>query len=203
MSDEKFCVYKHIFPNGKIYIGITCQSANRRWRDNGNGYKGQSLMFNAIIRYGWDNVLHEIIFDNISKIEAEQAEIDLIEKYKSNKRKHGYNITKGGEYSSGYKLSEKTKAKMSLSRFGKNNPNYGKKMSDEQKKKLSLAHMGKYSDKARTASKKAAIKRMGEKAYNAKKVLQYDKENNFIKEYGSMADAKKATGISVQQIWCC
>ena len=33
--------------NGKIYIGQTCQEPERRWM-NGEGYKTQSLFYNAI-----------------------------------------------------------------------------------------------------------------------------------------------------------
>ena len=35
---NNYCVYVHIVPNGKMYIGITGQKAEYRW-DNGNGYK--------------------------------------------------------------------------------------------------------------------------------------------------------------------
>lgn len=37
---NNYTVYKHTFPNGKIYIGITKQAPSKRWR-NGTGYSGQ------------------------------------------------------------------------------------------------------------------------------------------------------------------
>lgn len=51
---KEWCVYCHTFPNGKRYIGITCD-AESRWRD-GNGYKKQKKIWRAINKYGWENV---------------------------------------------------------------------------------------------------------------------------------------------------
>lgn len=31
-----YCIYKHTFPNNKIYIGITAQNPARRWANGGN-----------------------------------------------------------------------------------------------------------------------------------------------------------------------
>lgn len=45
-----YFVYKHTFPNGKIYIGITDQKPERRWR-NGIGYRRQPYVYNAIKKY--------------------------------------------------------------------------------------------------------------------------------------------------------
>ena len=39
MTEHKYAVYMHIFPNKKKYIGITGQKPKERWRVNGNGYK--------------------------------------------------------------------------------------------------------------------------------------------------------------------
>ena len=36
-SNKKFCVYEHVFPNGKRYIGITSKKPEARW-ENGSGY---------------------------------------------------------------------------------------------------------------------------------------------------------------------
>ena len=96
MENKKYCVYKHIFPNNKVYIGVTCQKPEYRW-DNGNGYTNtQRKIYNAIKKYGWENVKHEILFENLTKEEAEQKEIELIDKYNSTNDNYGYNIEKGG-----------------------------------------------------------------------------------------------------------
>lgn len=92
---ENFSVYKHTLPNKKIYIGITSKKPIYRW-NNGKGYKNQSLFYRAILKYGWDNIKHEILFTGLSEREACEKEIELIAKYKSNDRKFGYNISNGG-----------------------------------------------------------------------------------------------------------
>ncbi len=92
-----YLVYKHTnLINNKVYIGITQQNTEKRWQ-KGRGYKRQPHFRDAIKKYGWDNFKHEILFDNLSKEQAIEKEIELIAKYKSNNRKYGYNISKGGE----------------------------------------------------------------------------------------------------------
>ena len=66
-------VYKHTFPNGEVYIGKTRLRPEDRWL-NGWGYKNCPLMFNAILYYGWSNVKHEIIADNLTDEEANALE---------------------------------------------------------------------------------------------------------------------------------
>lgn len=90
-----YSVYKHTFPNNKVYIGTTCQDPEIRW-NNGMGYVGQRHMIKAIIEYGWDNIKHEILLKDLTKEEAEQKEIELISYYKSNQKEHGYNMQNGG-----------------------------------------------------------------------------------------------------------
>ena len=91
-KNAKYLVYVHIFPNNKKYIGITSQTTQRRWR-NGKGYKSQKMLTRAINKYGWDNIEHIVLFKNLTQEEAEQKEIELIDKYKTNIRKYGYNIS--------------------------------------------------------------------------------------------------------------
>lgn len=74
------CVYKHTFPNGAVYIGKTDANPEDRWL-NGWGYKNCPLMFNAIIKFGWDNVNHEILYDNLTKEEATKIEIVQIREH--------------------------------------------------------------------------------------------------------------------------
>ena len=118
-------VYVHTFPNNKKYFGITCRDdPNIRWQ-NGKGYgkDGQPVMYNAIQKYGWDNVKHEILFSGLSKKEAESKERELIALYKTNCKRYGclygYNMTDGGEGTLGHKVSKESKKKMSEVKIGK------------------------------------------------------------------------------------
>ena len=90
-----YYIYKHTAPNGKVYIGITSKSPSQRW-NNGKGYAAQ-LFGKAVEKYGWENIRHEILFDSLTKEEAEVKEIELIAFYKSNQREYGYNVSSGGE----------------------------------------------------------------------------------------------------------
>jgi predicted GIY-YIG superfamily endonuclease len=109
---NNYKVYQHINKiNGKMYIGITKQEFERRW-ENGYGYKDNDYFYNAIKKYGWNNFKHNKLYTGLTKEEAQQKEIELIGKYKSNNRKFGYNISKGGET-----CSENFKK-----RIGKDNP---------------------------------------------------------------------------------
>ena len=127
--NNNYIVYKHTFPNNKVYIGITSQKLHRRFK-GGKGYKNynkktQNKVYNAINKYGWECIKHEILYSNLTKQEAELKEIALIKKYKSNDSHFGYNIENGGNTVG--KLSEETKKKIGDANRGRNNGNYNKK----------------------------------------------------------------------------
>lgn len=134
MEDEKkWTVYVHENKiNGKRYVGITCQKPEDRWK-NGGGYRGQ-FFYKAIMKYGWDNFKHELVSSSLTKDDAENLEIDLIKKLKSNNRKYGYNISNGGN--SNGKHTHETRKKISLS-------NKGKMITEETRTRLILSHKGK------------------------------------------------------------
>ena len=91
-------VYKHTFPNGKIYIGITGLDTKRRWQ-NGKGYKYNEQMYNDICKYGWDNITHEVLCECATREEAERIECALIKKYGSTSPDVGYNIAPYAKFS--------------------------------------------------------------------------------------------------------
>ena len=141
---NNYKIYIHIFPNDKVYIGITSQNPKRRW-NNGKGYRNNKYMTNAILKYGWDNIKHEILFDNLTKEQAEQKEIELIAEFNSNNKKYGYNILEGGNASNGL-TDEALKRMANTTKALWQNPKYkehmqiihtGKKASLETKKKMS------------------------------------------------------------------
>lgn len=140
-----YTVYKHTTPSGKVYIGITKQKPEQRW-NNGNGYKNNEHFHRAILKYGWENIEHEIICQ--APMSAEQAgavEKSLIELYDSTNPDKGYSNSIGGEYGAlGVHRSAEARRKMSESMKGANHPNYGKHRSAETRRKLSESHKGKH-----------------------------------------------------------
>lgn len=107
-------VYKHTFPNGKAYIGITSQPLSKRFM-NGKGYKECPKMNAAILKYGWNNVEHEMLYDGLTKAEAEAKEIELIAHY--NSIDNGYNIEHGGNVVGTHNIE--TRNKISAATKGK------------------------------------------------------------------------------------
>lgn len=95
MACKQYYVYKHTTPNGKVYIGITKQNPSNRWL-NGLGYKHSTYFFNAIVKYGWLNIEHEILQSNLTLEEANRLEQKYINEYNSSDRQYGYNIQFGG-----------------------------------------------------------------------------------------------------------
>lgn len=119
--ERKYCVYMHISPSNKAYIGITCQKPNERWGLNGSEYcRGTQRRFQkAIEKYGWNNFEHIIWADGLTEEEANHMEILLIALFRTNCRRYqdpeyGYNMTDGGGGMSGHQDSEETKVKKSI-----------------------------------------------------------------------------------------
>ena len=214
-----YTVYCHTFPNGKKYIGITKQEINRRWR-NGKGYEGQPV-YNAILKYGWDNIRHDVLFTNLSREEAEVKEIELIQTLNTNSHKNGYNVENGGNtselseetkrkisenkkayyeenkhWNSGRHLSAETKAKISKARKGKTHK--GVKVSQEKRDKLSKRFSGKnnpmYGTKMSKEHKAKLQKACVKATSKACKCIETGVE------YSSIADASRKTGTNSRSI---
>ena len=150
--EKNYIVYIHITPSGKKYVGITHQNPQKRW-DNGNGYSENEHFYRAIKKYGWDNIEHIILYENLSKEEACEKEIELIAKYKSNNSNFGYNKSYGGQLGMKYlHHSLESRKKISLAGFGR-------KQSKETCEKRSKALKGRVSPmKGRHQSEEAKIK---------------------------------------------
>lgn len=119
-----FLVYKHTCPNNKVYIGITGRETTKRWGSNGNGYKNNLHFYNAIKKYEWKNIKHEILFENLTRKEAFLKEKELIKEYNSNNREYGYNNSLGGGIGPiGCKHSKEMNKKKS--QYMKDHPNSG------------------------------------------------------------------------------
>lgn len=97
--ETKYKTYIHYFPNGKRYIGLTTQNLKKRWK-GGSGYCTQPLVYRAILKYGWKNVVHQV-FECETESEMKYLEKYLIAYYQTTNPKYGYNISTGGESGSG------------------------------------------------------------------------------------------------------
>lgn len=209
---KKYVVYCHILKNdGRKYVGITSQKPEKRW-NYGNGYT--SYFKNAIKKYGWNNFEHIILFENLTEEEAQQKEIELIEKWKLRDRTKGFNICVGGQGTKGYVFNENDLEKMRLSHLGK-------KLGEEQRKKISIALKEHYSHipkkikskKERKIRKgfhlteetkeKLRIANIGKKQSNEtilKRTKQFIKsidmltiDGKYIKTFSSITEASKIT----------
>lgn len=226
---NNYKVYKHTFPNNKVYIGITCQKyINTRWK-NGNGYKTQPV-FNAIKKYGWENIKHEILFNKLTKEEAIEKEIELIAFYKSNNIKFGYNMESGGTKKG--EISQETRLKLRQGRLGKvtsletkkilSKINTGKKLSSESRQKISKANKGRkntleqnkkisiyQSNRPKEHNLKISLAKKGKKkTLNhiiklSKPVLQLNEEGVIIKRFYGLHYACNQTEISFKNIQSC
>lgn len=189
-----FCVYRHITPSGKSYIGITSKEPSKRWKE-GQGYKTQ-VFYRAIEKYGWESIQHEILADGLTEEEAKKIERFYIQSFMTTDSKYGYNVSIGGEgVMTGRKHSDQAKQKMSVAH--KQIPSWwiGKKLSEEHRKHLSESHMG--SVQSEETKRKRAEKLKGHKVNIdslVKAVVQMDLDGNVIQEFESITDAFQKTG---------
>ncbi len=186
MADVKWSVYKHTCPNGKVYIGITSKNCENRWR-NGHGYRNNKHFHSAIVKYGWDNIEHEVIVDGLSKELAHTVESLLIAWYMSNDPHFGYNHSSGGEGKTGFVPTAETREKIRKKLTGTHRP-------VEVREKLSVSHSG----KPLSEEHKHKI-RMSCKNINAKQVVCLSTG----KVYASATEASRITGISRSGITAC
>jgi len=170
-QDKKYCVYMHTNKiNDKKYIGITSmKKPEHRWRKDGKGYGSQKYFYKAILKYGFDKFKHEILYENLSKREACDVEIELINKCNTRNRDYGYNITAGGEGATGLK------------------PMLGKSQSDETKLKISKANKGRV---------RIDLTELNNgNNHRGKLVYQFNNFGDLIGKYKSTREAERMTGI--------
>lgn len=190
-----YCVYKHTAPNGKVYIGITCQKPSDRFA-NGKGYKKNEHFSRAIRKYGWSNFKHEIVVDGLTLDEANNKEIELIAASNSTNSRFGYNNMSGGNQ--GAAASADTRKRRS--RASKKNWT-----SAEYREKISMALTGiARSDETR---QKMSLAKLGKSHCQPTKwvaVEQIDKDTGqTIRIFGSISEASNATGATKANICSC
>lgn len=175
---NNYTVYAHINKiNHKAYVGMTCQKPTNRWK-NGKGYSNLDFC-DDIKKYGWDCFEHIIVKSNMSEIEAKELEKAIIKVFDLMNPINGYNKTVGGD-----KAGMKDKHQNEKTRM---------KISDARKKRgFTKEHCQHISE-----SKK------GTNHHFAKKVYQYKKNGDFVKEWSYMNEASKTLNICKSSISSC
>lgn len=218
---NNYSVYCHISPSGKKYVGIS-NNPIKRW-NNGKGYAKNYLFFRAIVKYGWDNFQHNILYNNLTLEQAGEIEKELIDKWHLTNPSYGYNLREGGNG----KFSNNSRKLMSISRIGNKN-SVGNKLSDRTKEKISNSlknyyktHNNPMKGKHHTEETKEKLRKRvvseetknkmrnnhadvsGSKNPSAKKVKQYNLDGKFIKEYDYATLAAKELKLDLSSIIKC
>ena len=207
LKDRKFVVYKHTNKiNGKVYIGITCQDPpEKRWGNTGWGYKTQLVFDRAISKYGWDNFSHDILYKGLSNQDALDIEKELIAYYKS--------INKSYNMSEGYDNTPDTSIKIDIYNLDKTFIGTFNSL-EEASKILNISSSGLngafHNYKGMVHYKNYKVVKHGEipdftkyekRKRKTIKVGQYDNNLNLVKEYNSLLEAQKETGIRAGVIY--
>jgi len=131
-------IYKITSPTGRVYIGQSINIENRKqaYSIGNNQLKKQPKIYNSIIKYGWENHIHEII---------EECPVEQLNERETYWKKYYIDLNKGNWNNvlfcelydnGGGPKSEETKQKIS-------NGLTGVKRSEETKNKLSASLQGK------------------------------------------------------------
>lgn len=175
-------IYKLTSPSGKVYIGQSIDLKKRMNYYEINNCKNQKKLYNALKKYGFENFKVEYLYQTNIRFKFEKRMLDELEifyiKY-FDTYKNGYNMTFGGSSNCGRITSDDTKEKMRQSRLGK-------KLSDETKEKLSKSLYNSEKFKKRY-----------------KKILQYNDNGIFIKEWVSAIDIENKLGFNHTNIAKC
>lgn len=199
--------------NGKRYVGLTKHDLETRWGQHvKDALRGSPMpLHRAIRKYGVDEFIQTVIDTGESEEQLRELEISWIEALGT--YENGYNATRGGDGVVGLKHSEETKRKMSESRKGERNPNFGKRFgfsktgwSDEAKEKLSEKRVGDANPFKGKHHSAEARNKIGEATTlnKSKPIVQVDKVTAVeVARYVSAKEASEKTGITYNKIAEC
>lgn len=166
---------KNIFEEG--YIGITNNFNQRMFSHKSFSKKSDYPIYNAIKKYGWDNIVKEIL------LISDENYCKLIEKQLRPTKRIGWNLSEGGNLPPNFKGIKQSKEHLKNrcnALKGRVSGFLGKKHSESTKEKCRLINIGK------PKSKESKLK-------NAIAHYQPIKINDDV--YKSWQEASKITGI--------
>jgi group I intron endonuclease len=184
--------------NGKIYIG-KANNLRRRIQSHLCRCRKMQIIDNAIKKYGAENFTLLVLaeFEQVNNLELLALETAFIEYFNSTNPKVGYNICLFSNDTTGVKVSEETKRKMSDKRKGRVGPFLGKHHSEESKKKTSEKLLGSKKPFGHAmGNKNPNFGKYGENSPNRKSVQQINKNTGkIIKTWPSIIDACRTLNL--------
>lgn len=175
--------------NGKVYVGTTSRKLKSRV-NHGNGYRQNKELWKAICEYGWETFSYFPVAIGLSKEEASRIEKEYIAKYDSANPEKGYNRELGG-IGKDKVIPKQCKRRMSETRMGPLNHNFGKPKTEEVKAKIAESNRG------QKRSTETCL-RIG--LAKEKPVLQYTLDGLLINRFDSAKKAAQSTGVSYSHI---
>ena len=183
--------------NGKIYVGES-HNPQHRWqqhcwtaKNENKSTKDFTYFHRAIRKYGEDNFILKVVGVWSSETEALMHETEWIETLKD----FGcilYNLTKGGEGSSGYKHTEEAKIKMSQFHSGKI-------LKEETKNKISNSLKGR--KRSLNAIEKCSLSLQGHKIpENVKNKISTALKGKIIGENHSRAKLTERNALDILEL---
>ena len=176
--EKNYVVYQHVTPDGMYYFGQT-QNVEKRWSNNGAGYKGTAL-YPYIEKFGWDNIKHIVLFRDQTKENALWIEDFLIETAREdgvciNKQRSG-NISKEDDYNKNQSKQYYEQNKDKKKQYYEQNKDKIKQYREQNKDKI-LEQQKQYREQNKDKKKQY-------REQNKDKIKQYYEQNkDKIKQY--------------------
>lgn len=214
--------------NGNFYIGQTRMTLSKRFNDHKSEARRGKVMvtlYNAMRKYGIDMFTMEDVEVLQAPTKEELARLlNDREIYYISTLKPPYNEAPGGLGHTGVQWTDERRENFKRLMSGENNPNYGKPLSDETKEKLRASLKGrviseetrkktsltmKGAPKSEETRKRMSDAQKGHKTPKGKDskkavpINQFDKDGNFVQEFGSIADAANELGCQRSGICFC
>lgn len=176
-------IYKITNPKGKIYIGQTIDFDRRVYQYRMLNCKEQPKLYNSLKKYGFNNHVFELIH------QCQETNLTILERY----------------YQELYKTIENDNLNCFLvttkDKTGRHTEETKRKMSESAKgKKKTAEHIAKLpqNQKGYKGKKRSEETKLKQSLNNgkARKVYQYTKDNEFIKEWRNVTEAEKAYSIN-------
>lgn len=182
--------------NNKVYIGQTINKPDYRWREHQRISKNTdnpdfSYIHSAIRKYGANNFTFEVIDKANTKEELDVKEKQYISSLNT-LAPNGYNISSGGQFSK--IIPESSRKKISESKKGPKNPNYGKVLTQEEREFHRQVMLKKYSDPEERLKNGQRMKEVWARP-GFKEKMHLSRLNQFSEE------AKKKIGEKSRQMW--